>query len=112
MKKQKSGLFVPFNFVARGKELQDFTITLVRGEAEAFRLTLARWLQMHHEDTNGNAREPGVTDGKVTIRCTDEMLGRIERQFASDILRTDPPPVGARGAIFPPKVDPFDISKW
>jgi hypothetical protein len=112
MKKENNGLLVPFNFVACGKELQDFSITLVRGDAESFRLTLARWLQMHHEDTGGNAKEPGVAGGKVTIRCTGEMLGRIERQFASDILCTDPPPRGARGAIFPPKVDPFDVSKW
>lgn len=112
MKKEERSLLIPFNFVAKGKELQDFTITLVRGDADDFRLTLARWLQKQQDDISGNTKEPAVADGKVTLRCTEETLARVERQFASDILRTDPPPKHARGMVYPPKVDPWDVSKW
>jgi hypothetical protein len=112
MKKEKSELLIPFNFVAKGKALQDFSITLVRGTADDFRLTLARWLQKQQDDISGNTKEPAVADGKVTLRCTEETMMRIERQFATDILRTDPPAKHIRGTVFPPKVDPWDASKW
>lgn len=112
MKNNERSLVIPFNFVAKGKELQDFTITLVRGEADEFRLTLARWLQKQQDDKNGNTKEPSVADGKVTLRCNEETLARVERQFASDILKTDPPAQHIRGAVIPPKVDPWDVSKW
>lgn len=111
-----------FNYVARGRELCDYTITLARpssdlaAQAEGFAATLSRWLHMQADDFKGNAEEPqpasSTTNARVSVRCTEETMARIERQFAGDILRTDPPAQHVRGAVYPPKVDPWDISKW
>lgn len=112
-----------FNYVSRGRELCDYTITLSRpaadlaAQAESFAATLSRWLHMQGDDFKGNAKEPkpaASTNGnaRVSISCTEETMARIERQFAGDILRADPPALHARGTVYPPKVDPWDISKW
>jgi hypothetical protein len=108
-----------FNFVARSKALQDYTVTLTRPDADLvaqagdFRERLMNWLRLQGDDFKGNAEAPIVAkDGKVSLRCTEDTVARIERQFAGDILRVDPPARHARGAVYPPKVDPWDISKW
>jgi hypothetical protein len=112
-----------FNFVSRDKDLTAYTLTLTRpaadldAQAGSFADTLARWLMMQGEDFKGNAKKPEATtaeggNARVRIEATEEMMARIERQFGGDILRADPPPAHARGTVYPPKVDPFDISKW
>lgn len=112
-----------FNYEARGKKLDSFTITLARPEKDLpaqsarFAETLARWLMMQGDDFKGNAQKPAVADAadgyaRVSIAATEEAMARIERQFAGEILRADPPAQHVRGAIYPPKVDPWDISKW
>lgn len=112
-----------FNYEARGKKLASFTLTLARPEKDIasqsarFAETLARWLMMQGDDFKGNAQKPAAAEAsggyaRVSIMATEEAMARIERQFAGDILRTDPPAQHVRGAIYPPKVDPWDISKW
>ena len=107
-----------FNFVSSGKPLADYTLTLTKpgddpsSQAEDFRARLTQWLRLQGDDAKGNAEAPAVADARITLRCTEETLGRIERQFAGDILKIDPPAQHMRGTIFPPKVDPWDVSRW
>lgn len=112
-----------FNFVSRGKELTTYTLTLSRPEqdldaqAQNFADTLTRWLHMQGDDFKGNAKLPKAADAvganaRVSIEATEEMMARIERQFGGDILKSDPPPQHARGTVYPPKVDPWDVTKW
>lgn len=114
-----------FNYVSRNKQLNSYAITLTRpqadfaaqAQAEGFAETLARWLMNQGDDFKGNAKKPqAITaeggNARVALEATEETMARIERQFASGILRADPPAEHARGAIYPPKADPFDISKW
>ncbi len=113
-----------FNFKSRGRKLGDFTLTLTlptgdpQTQAEDFSARLTAWLARQSEDFKGNAEAPAIAaptaDGnaRLTLRCTEDAMARIERQFAGDILRVDPPARHACGAIYPPKVDPWDISKW
>src|SRR3569832_96365 len=92
-----------FNFESRGRALNDYTITLTRpgadrgAQAEDFAERLTRWLQMQGDDYKGNARRPAAADGTVALSCTEETMARIERQFAGDILRVDPPATHVRG---------------
>ena len=100
-----------FNFVSRGRELNDYTLTLTRPENFCPRLT--RWLQMQGDDFKGNAEAPKELDNaRLSLRCTEETMSRIERQFAGDILSVSPPAEHHRNAVYPPKVDPWDVSKW
>lgn len=100
------------------RDLQAFTITLTKPEADtaaqaaSFAATLDRWLQRQGDMQKGNAQNPVAGAGTVAISCTEETMQRIERQFAGKILRVDPPAQHQRGTIYPPKVDPWDISKW
>jgi len=108
-----------FNAAVEGK--QDYTIVLTKPEkdltqqAERFRARLHRWLCLHQET---GAEPPAVTtpsaagQAQLTIRCTEAALLRIERQFAGEILRVDPPAEHQRGTIYPPKVDPWDVRYW
>jgi hypothetical protein len=124
MANPKSEITPAFNFKSRGRQLNEYTLTLARpqedlvAQGEGFRTTLARWLRMQGDDFKGNAQEPITlapsTEGnaRVGIRCTEEMMARIERQFGGDVLRADPPPAHARATVYPPKVDPWDVSKW
>jgi hypothetical protein len=119
----KKDIRIAFNFCSRGKRLQDYTVTLTKedgkstAKVEAFRLRLTQWLRMQGDDFKGNAEEPLAArttagDPRLLLRCTEEAMARIERQFAGDILRVEPPALHQRGTIFPPKVDPWDTSKW
>lgn len=112
-----------FNFVSRDKQLDGFTITLTRpapdlaAQAEDFAERLTKWLMMSGDDFKGNAKAPAAAaveggNARVTISATEETMARIERQFAGDILRVDPPAKEVRGAVYPPPVDPWDVSKW
>lgn len=113
-----------FNFQAQGRSLGEYTITLCRptgqpeAQAEDFKLRLMRWLQLQGDDRKGNAQEPhavpAAADGyaRVSLSCTEETMLRIERQFAGDILAVAPPPQHQRGTVYPPRVDPWDITKW
>lgn len=114
---------IAFNFCARGKALQDYTLTLTKPDgrpatqAEDFRARLTQWLRLQGDDFKGNAEAPVATapDGRnarVALRCTEDTLVRVERQFAGDILRIEPPAKHMRGTVYPPKVDPWDTSKW
>lgn len=100
------------------RDLQAFTITLTKpqadktAQADSFAATLDRWLQRQGDMQKGNAQSPVAGVGTVDISCTEETMQRIERQFAGDILRVDPPAQHQRGTIYPPKVDPWDVSKW
>jgi hypothetical protein len=108
-----------------GRPHEKFTITLTRPESgagaaqsEDFRARLERWLLLHGAGQKGEAKTPETLpaadtgNGRLSIECTERMMALIERQFASDILRVDPPARHVRGAIYPPKVDPWDVSKW
>lgn len=120
----KRKISLAFNFVSRGRELNDYTVTLSRPEADpqrqadAFCARLSRWLRMQGDDVNGNAQAPEALppseagNARLHLRCTEEAMLRIERQFAGDILGVAPPALHQRGTIYPPKVDPWDISKW
>lgn len=100
-----------FNFQSRGKPLNDYTLTLTR--PEDFLARLKRWLQMQGDDAKGNAEAPGkLDDARISLHCTEETMARIERQFAGDILSVSPPAEHHRNTVYPPKVDPWDISKW
>ena len=100
------------------RDLQAFTITLTKPEqdvgaqAASFATTLDRWLQRQGDMHKGNAQSPVAGAGTVAISCTEETMHRIERQFAGNILRVDPPAQHMRGTVYPPKVDPWDVSKW
>ncbi len=100
------------------RDLQAFTITLTNAEADtaaqvaSFTATLDRWLQRQGDMQKGNAQNPVAGAGTVAISCTEETMQRIERQFAGNILRVDPPAQHVRGTVYPPKVDPWDVSKW
>lgn len=108
-----------FNAAVQGK--QDYTITLTKPEAdparqaEAFCKRLDRWLCLQHE----TGAEPPVAaaaapagNAQLAIRCTEAAMLKIERQFAGEILRVDPPAEHQRGTIYPPKVDPWDVRYW
>lgn len=122
MRKNDAKLYPLFNFCSRGRDLNDYTITLARPQADAapqaarFAAQLSRWLHGQGDDFKGNATAPEAASAKgqpqVRLRATEEAMVRIERQFAGDILKVDPPAKHIRGAIYPPKVDPWDISKW
>jgi hypothetical protein len=113
-----------FNFVSRGRKLDDYTVALARPEPDAARQAaefcarLSRWLRMQGDDAKGNAEAPVTLapseqgDARLRLRCTEEAMLRIERQFAGEILSVAPPAAHQRGTIYPPKVDPWDISKW
>ncbi|MDE1153216.1 MAG: hypothetical protein PW788_11830 [Micavibrio sp.] len=105
-------------------QLNDYTIVLTKpdgapdAQAAAFAAKLDRWLHMHGDAQSGTAKAPvhstpgAKGNAQVTITCSEAVLSRIERQFAGDILETLPPPEHARGTIYPPKVDPFDVRFW
>ncbi|MEZ0226648.1 MAG: hypothetical protein ACAH83_18980 [Alphaproteobacteria bacterium] len=110
---KKRNLADLFNFQSRGKTLNDYALTLTRSQAEDFRLRLTRWLKMQGDDFKGNAEAPRTLDEtRVSLRCTEETMARIERQFAGDILSVSPPAEHHRNTVYPPKVDPWDVSKW
>lgn len=109
MKKKKIG--ATFNFHSAGKPLNEYTLTLTRPEDFHGRLT--RWLQMQGDDAKGNAEAPrALEETRLSLRCTEETMARIERQFAGDILSVSPPAEHQRGTVYPPKADPWDISRW
>lgn len=116
MRRQKIGPL--FNFVSQGKPLQDFMLTLTKpgadpaAQSDDFRARLTQWLHRQGDDANGNTQAPVAAGTQVSLRCTEETMQRIERQFAGDILKVDPPAQHMRGTILPPKVDPWDVSKW
>ena len=100
-------------FNAPQQSLGAYTIVLVKAQqAEAFAERLSRWLLLQGDGQKGAAQRPVAADGKVTVNCTEAVMAKIERQFAGDILETLPKPEHIRGAIYPPKVDPWDVSLW
>lgn len=111
-------------FNDRGHRLNAYTIHVTRpakdpqAQAEDFCGRLDCWLMLQGEDFKGHAKTPEIiapsTNGNAQLRieCTEAAIARIERQFASDILRITPPAEHTRGALYPPKVDPWDVSKW
>ena len=114
-------------FNDRGKEHESYTLTLTRpaadaegatAQAEDFCDRLSRWLALQGEGFEGNAKMPEAAapantgNARVAIDCTEATLALIERHFAADILKIDPPAQHVRGAVYPPKVDPWDVSKW
>ena len=113
-----------FNFESRGFVLQDYQITLSRPDADPqaqakdFLARLTRWLRMQGDDWKGNAQAPSIIpsslggNAQLSLSCTEETIQRVERQFAGEILRVTPPARHQRGTIYPPKVDPWDVSKW
>lgn len=108
---KRRNLSATFNFRSAGKPLNEYTLTLTRPDDFCARLT--RWLKMQEDDSKGNAEPPrALNNTRLSLRCTEETMARIERQFAGDILSVSPPAKHHRGTIFPPKVDPWDISKW
>jgi hypothetical protein len=109
---QDKNIRIPFNFCARGKTLRDYMITLTKPDgrpatqAADFSLRLTQWLRLQGDDFKGNAEAPVTAspDGRnarVALRCTEETLVRVE-----------PPANHMRGTVYPPKVDPWDTSKW
>jgi len=112
-----------FNDAAK-PALNDYTIVLTKpdgtpdAQAAAFAAKLDRWLNLHGDAAAKTTEAPAATapnsngNAQVTIKCTEAVLVRIERQFAGDILATLPPPEHARGTIYPPKVDPWDVRFW
>lgn len=112
----------PFNSSAQ--TLSDYTLTLTKpdgnpqAQAEDFCARLSRWLQMNGEDAKGNTKLPETLaptasgNARLGIHCTEEMLCRIERQFAGDVLSIAPPAEFQRGTVFPPQVDPWDVKYW
>src|SRR6187455_615252 len=89
----KKDIRIAFNFCSRGKPLQDYTVTLTKADGkspakvEGFRARLTQWLRMQGDDFKGNAEEPltaRTAEGnlRLVLRCTEEAMARIERQFA------------------------------
>ncbi|MBI1215526.1 MAG: hypothetical protein GC185_06885 [Alphaproteobacteria bacterium] len=111
-------------FNDRGKQHESYTITLTRpapdlaAQAEDFCERLSLWLTKQGEGFKGEAKAPEAAavsnegNARVSIQCTERAIALIERQFGTDILKVDPPAQHVRGAIYPPKVDPWDVSKW
>jgi hypothetical protein len=109
-------------FNAANSAQQDYLLVLTRpaadlaAQAEEFRARLERWLYLQGEDAKKTfsqlAAAPGEGNARVTLTCTEALMAHIERQFAGDILRVEPPAQHARGAVYPPKVDPFDVRFW
>jgi len=105
------------------RALFDFTITLTpRGEdpqkrAEAFQRRLLRWpLVRHNLPRQKLAKvEAGVNESgqpQLKVQATELLIMDIQRQFAGDILKVDPPV-----DLIPPShrkrpVDPFDVRYW
>ncbi|TAL35928.1 MAG: hypothetical protein EPN97_06720 [Alphaproteobacteria bacterium] len=116
---KRTNISATFNFCSAGKTLNEYTLTLTQPDAgalarpEDFPARLTRWLQMQGDDAKGNAEAPkSLENARVSLRCTEETMARIERQFAGDILSVSPPAEHQRGTVYPPKLDPWDISKW
>lgn len=119
---KNSGIRSRFN--DRGHKLNAYTIEITRPAADPqaqagdFIGRLDRWLMLQGEDFKGRAKTPEVIapsangNAQIRIECTEAAMAAIERQFASDILRVNPPAEHIRGAVYPPKVDPWDVSKW
>ncbi len=102
-------------FNAPQQSLSAYSIVLVKQDAataEAFATRLSRWLLLQGDGQAGRAEKPATSGSQVTINCTEAVMASIERQFAGDILKTLPPPEHIRGTVYPPKVDPWDVSLW
>lgn len=111
-------------FNDHGFTLNTYTIEITRpaenlqAQAEDFFGRLDRWLMLQGLDFKGRAKTPEVIapsangNAQIRIECTEAAMAAIERQFAGDILRVDPQAQHIRGALIPPKVDPWDVSKW
>ena len=120
--KINNGIRSQFN--DRGHRLNEYTIQITRpaenlqAQAEDFFGRLDRWLMLQGLDFKGRAKTPEVIapsangNAQIRIECTEAAMAAIERQFAADILRVDPQAQHIRGSIIPPKVDPWDVSKW
>lgn len=105
------------------RAILDFTLILTpRGEeaqkrADDFKAKLLRWPLVRQnlpryklEKAEAVVGEGGVP--QIKIRATESLVMDIQRQFAGDILRTEPQP-----DLIPPShrkrpVDPFDVRYW
>lgn len=101
----------------------DFTLTLTpRGEdaqkrADDFKAQLLRWPLVRRSLPRHKLEkaEAGVSDTgapQLKIQATELLVMDIQRQFAGEILKTEPQP-----DMIPPShrkrpVDPFDVRYW